>query len=186
MGRLTYGMITSLDGFVNGPDGSFGWAEPDEETHRFANELDIDIGIFLYGRRMFEIMRVWADDDFLADAPPYILDYARIWRAADKVVFSSTLEDPVLERTRVERRFDPEAVRALKDSSAADLAVAGPTLAAEMLRTGLVDELSLFIAPVVVGGGTRFLPEQVALDLTLVEMRRFASGFAFLRYDVRQ
>ncbi|SDB79777.1 Dihydrofolate reductase [Raineyella antarctica] len=185
MGRLTYGMMTSLDGFVNGPDGTFGWAEPDEETHRFANEREREVGTFLYGRRMFETMRFWADDEALAGAPPYILDYADIWRTATKVVFSSTMDEPALERTRVERRFDPEAVRALKESSSQDLAVAGPTLAAQMLRAGLVDEISVFIAPVVVGGGTRFLPEQAALDLSLVQMRRFDSGFVFLRYAVR-
>lgn len=185
MGRLTYGMITSLDGYVNGPDGHFDWAEPDEETHRFANERESEIGTFLYGRRMYEVMRVWGDDDILAGAPPYIADYARIWRSASKVVFSSTLEDPDLERTEIKRRFDVETVRTLKESSAADLAVGGPALAADMLRAGLVDEISVYVAPVVVGGGTRFLPDGLSIDLSLEEFRRFGSGFAFLRYTLR-
>lgn len=185
MGRLTYGMMASLDGYVNGPDGRFDWAEPDEETHRFANEREGAVGTFLYGRRMFEVMRVWADDEALAGASAYEWEYASIWRAATKVVYSSTLDESVPERTSVRRRFDPEAVRSLKDSSDKDLAVAGPSLAAQMLRADLVDEISVYVVPVVVGGGTRFLPDGINLDLALDEVRRFGSGFAYLRYTVR-
>ena len=186
MGKLVYGMLASLDGYVNGPDGTFGWAEPDEEVHRFANELERGVGTYLFGRRMFETMRVWEDDAALAGLPDYVLEYAPIWRAAEKLVFSTTLEEPAIQRTRVERRLDLDAVRALKESSASELGVAGPTLAGDLLRAGLVDELTLFIVPVVVGAGTRFLPEQLSLDLSLVEERSFGSGTVFLRYAIRR
>ena len=186
MGRLVYGMSSSLDGYVNRADGTIEWTAPDEETHRFVNELERRVGTYLFGRRLFETMRVWDDDEALAGLPDYALEYAPIWRAADKVVFSTTLEKPDVPRTRVERRLDIDAVRSLKEASAADLAVGGPTLAAEMLRAGLVDELTLFIVPVVVGAGTRFLPEQLRLDLSLVEEQRFGSGTVFLRYAIRR
>jgi dihydrofolate reductase len=185
MGKLVYGISASLDGYVNGPDGTFRWAEPDEETHRFINGLQRGIGTYLFGRRMFETMRVWEDDEALVGFPDYALEYATIFRAAEKVVFSTTLADPGLPRTRVERRLDLDAVRTLKESSAADLGVGGPTLAGELLRAGLVDELALFVAPVVVGGGTRLLPDHLSLDLSLIEERRFGSDTVFLHYAVR-
>jgi len=186
MGKLVYGMSTSLDGYVNRADGSIDWTAPDEETHRFVNHLESRIGTYLFGRRLFETMRVWDDDEALAGMPDYALEYAPVWRAVDKVVFSTTLAALNVPRTRVERRLDVDDVRRLKESSAADLAVGGPTLAAEMLRAGLVDELTLFIVPVVVGAGTRFLPDQLNLDLSLVEERRFDSGTVFLRYAIRR
>jgi dihydrofolate reductase len=185
MGVLSYGMISSLDGFVAGPEGDFDWAEPDEETHRFVNERERNVGTYLYGRRMFETMRAWADDDWLADQPDYIHDYAQLWRAASKVVYSSTLADPGTDRTRVERHLNLRAVRSAKEASEADLSVSGPGLAAELLRAGLVDELTIYVAPVVVGGGNRLLPVGLRLDLALVEERRFASGILFLRYAIR-
>lgn len=185
MGKLVYGMTTSLDGYINGPDGRFDWSEPDEETHRFINELERRVGTYLFGRRMFETMRIWEDDEALAGWADYALEYAPIWRSADKVVFSTTLDRPAIPRTTLERRLDLEAVRALKESSTADLAVGGPTLAAHLLRAGLVDELTLFVVPKVVGGGTRFLPDGLDLDLSLEEERRFGSGTVFLRYAVR-
>ena len=185
MGTLSYGMISSLDGFVAGPDGDFDWAEPDAETHRFVNEREQNVGTYLYGRRMYETMRAWAEDDWLADQPDYVRDYARIWRDADKVVYSSTLSAPSTDRTRVEARLDLDAVRALKAGSDSDLSVSGPTVAADLLRAGLVDELAIYVAPAVVGGGTRLLPVGLRLDLSLVEEHRFASGIVFLRYSVR-
>ncbi len=184
MGKLVYGMSTSLDGFVNDRDGGIDWTAPDEETHRFVNDLERRVGTYLFGRRLFETMRVWEDDAFLEGMPDYAAEYTPIYRAADKVVFSTTLEDPGLPRTRVERRLDFGAVRALKESSTADLSAGGPTLAADLLSAGLVDELTLFVVPVVIGGGTRFLPDGLVLDLSLLEERRFGSGAVFLRYAV--
>jgi dihydrofolate reductase len=184
MGTLSYGMISSLDGFVAGSDGDFDWAEPDAETHRFVNEREHAIGTYLYGRRMYETMRAWAEDDWLVDQPDYVRDYARIWRDADKVVFSTTLTTPLTDRTRVEPRLDLDAVRALKAASDSDLSVSGPTVAADLLRAGLVDELTIYVAPAVVGSGTRLLPAGLKLELSLVEEHRFASGIVFLRYLV--
>ncbi len=184
MGILGYGMISSLDGYVTGPDGSFDWAEPDAEVHQFVNDRDRGIGTYLYGRRMWEIMRVWGEDAWLEGEPEVVRDFAQLWRAAEKVVFSTTLEPVEAPRTRLERRLDVDAIRRLKESAQADLAVAGPTVAAELIRAGLVDELTVYLAPVVVGGGVRLLPE-TSLALDLLEERRFGSGFVFLRYGVR-
>ena len=125
MGTLSYGMISSLDGFVAGPDGDFDWAEPEEETHRFVNAREQAVGTYLYGRRMYETMRVWAEDDWMVEAPDYVRDYSRIWRQADKVVFSTTLTTPSTDRTRVEPRLDLDAVRALKAATDSGLSVSG-------------------------------------------------------------
>ena len=151
--------------------------------HAFVNDLERPVGTYLYGRRMYETMAVWETMD---DPEPVMRDFAEIWRGAEKVVYSRTLapEDIATARTRIEHEFDPEAVRAMKESSAADLGVGGPGLAASAWRAGLVDELQLFLAPVIVGGGTRALPDGVRTDLELVEERRFADGFAYLRYRV--
>ena len=151
--------------------------------HAFVNDLERPVGTYLYGRRMYETMAVWETMD---DPEPVMRDFAEIWRGAEKVVYSRTLapEDIATARTRIEHEFDPEAVRAMKESSAADLGVCGPGLAASAWRAGLVDELQLFLAPVIVGGGTRALPDGVRTDLELVEERRFADGFAYLRYRV--
>jgi len=152
-------------------------------VHAFVNDLERPVGTYLYGRRMYETMAVWEAMD---DPEPVMRDFAEIWRGAEKVVYSRTLapEDIATARTRIEHEFDPEAVRAIKESSAADLGVGGPGLAASAWRAGLVDELQLFLAPVIVGGGTRALPDGVRTDLELVEERRFADGFAYLRYRV--
>ncbi|SDL42024.1 dihydrofolate reductase family protein [Tessaracoccus oleiagri] len=184
MGTLSYGMTASLDGFVNSADGTFDWGTPDEEVHDFILEQQQRIGTYLIGRRMFETMRVWDEDDFVAGMEEPYVQFTPIWRAADKIVFSSSLEDPGIPRTRVERSLDIDAIRRLKSSSAKDLEVAGPTLGAAFLRAGIVDELCLYIAPVVVGGGTRLFQEGLSLNLTLLEERRFGSGTVFLRYGV--
>ncbi|GIG22020.1 deaminase [Cellulomonas chitinilytica] len=183
MARLLYTAITSLDGYVADQDGRFDWAAPDSEVHAAVNELERPIGTYLYGRRMYRVMAYWetAPDD----SPAVERDYAQIWRAADKVVYSTTLDAPVTSRTRVERTFDPVAVAELKASSARDLSVGGPGLAAHALRAGLVDELQVLVSPVVVGGGTAFLPGDVRLDLRLVDERRFGNGAVLLRYEVR-
>ena len=186
MARLTYASIASLDGCIADADGDFSWAEPDEEVHRFINEQEEDVGTYLYGRRLYETMAVWEDDDWLADEPPLMRDYARIWRAADKVVYSTTLEAVSTSRTRLERTFDPAAVRRLVDGADRDVGVGGATLAAATLHAGLVDECSVLVVPVVVGGGTPWLPAGLRLDLELTQERRFAGGTVLLRYRTRR
>ncbi|TML45418.1 MAG: deaminase [Actinobacteria bacterium] len=185
MAKLIYSAITSLDGYVADEDGRFDWAAPDEEVHRFVNDLERPIGAYLYGRRMYEVMVFWETAHTLADQPPYVQDFAEIWRAADKIVYSKTLETVSSARTRIEPVFDPEAVRQLKATAARDITVGGPTLAARALEAGLVDELHLFLSPVVVGGGKRSLPDNVHLKLELLDERRFGNGAVHLRYRVR-
>lgn len=184
MGRLIYSMITSLDGYVSGPDGGFGWAL-DEELHDFINRQFADVRTYLYGRRMYETMVYWETAHLEPDQPQVGIDYARVWQAADKVVFSRTLPEVMSARTRLERTFDPETVRRWKAESEGDLTVDGPTLAAEAIRAGLVDEFGLFIGPGIVGGGKPFFPDGVPVDLELVEDRRFTGGVMFLRYTTR-
>lgn len=182
MGRLSYSAITSLDGYVVDRAGGFEWAAPDEEVHAAVNDLQRDIGTYLYGRRMWEVMRVWEqfgdEDDSAA-----VRDFARLWRRADKVVYSRTLADPAVPRTRVAREFDPAEVRAWKEGGG-DVGVAGPTLAAYALAAGLVDDLHVFLTPVVVGGGTHWLPD-ARIDLDLVDVRRFDAGVVHLHYRPR-
>ena len=185
MAKLIYSAITSLDGYVADEDGRFDWAAPDEEVHRFVNDLERPIGAYLYGRRMYEVMVFWETAHTLADQPPYVQDFAEIWRAADKIVYSKTLETVSSARTRIEPVFDPGAVRQLKATAARDITVGGPTLAARALEAGLVDELHLFLSPVVVGGGKRSLPDNVHLKLELLDERRFGNGAVHLRYRVR-
>jgi dihydrofolate reductase len=182
--RLIYSAIASLDGYVADADGRFDWAEPDEEVHRFVNDLERPVGTYLYGRRMYEVMRFWEAAGG-ADQPPVARDYAEIWRAADKIVYSKTLESVSSARTRIERDFDADAVRQLKETADADLSVGGPGLAAQALAAGLVDECHFFVAPVVVGGGTRSLPDGVRVDLELLDERRFGNGMVYLRYRTR-
>jgi dihydrofolate reductase len=185
MAKLIYSAIASLDGYVADEDGKFDWAEPDEELHSFVNDLQRPIGTYLYGRRMYEVMRFWETAHTLADEPPVILDYAGIWQAAEKIVYSTTLVSASSARTRIERDFDPEAVRQLKASAERDLGVGGPELAGQAIRAGLVDEYHLFLVPVVVGGGTRFLPDDVRLQLELLDERRFGNGVVQLHYRRR-
>jgi dihydrofolate reductase len=184
--KLIYSAITSLDGYIEDEDGNFDWAAPDEEVHTFVNDLERPVGTYLYGRRMYEVMAYWETADALADEPPAIRDYAEIWQAADKIVYSSTLETISSARTRIERNFDPEAVRRLKAAAARDISVGGPDLAAQAIKAGLVDELHLFLTPVVVGGGKQSLPSDVRLELELVDERRFGSGVVHLHYRARR
>ena len=184
MARLIYSAIASLDGYVADESGTFDWAEPDEEVHEFVNDLERPVGTYLYGRRMYEVMRFWETAGG-ADLLPFARDYAEIWRAAEKIVYSKTLETAATARTRIESDFDPEAVRQLKATAVRDLTVGGPGLAGQALAAGLVDECHLFVAPVVVGGGTRALPDGVRLDLELLDERRFGSGMVYLRYRTR-
>jgi dihydrofolate reductase len=182
MAKLIYSAIQSLDGYIADEDGNFDWAVPDEEVHSFVNDLERPVGTYLYGRRMYEVMVGWETAPTGADQPSFMRDYAQIWQAADKVVYSRTLDTVSSARTRIERRFDPAAVRQLKAAAGRDLTVGGPDLAAEAFKAGLVDECRLFLAPIMVGGGTRALPDKVRLKLGLLEERRFGSGMVHLRY----
>lgn len=185
MARLVYSFIVSLDGYVNDREGTFRWAEPDEEVHAAVNEAERPLGTYLYGRRLYETMSAWETEPAFAEHDPVLADYAAIWTAATKIVYSTTLTEPVTRNTRVERVFDPFVVRELKERATADLAVGGPTLAAHALRADLVDDVRLFVVPAVVGGGTRAFPGDVRLDLTLTDERRFANGTVMSQYAVR-
>ena len=184
MGKLICTEITSLDGYINDEDGKFDWSAPDPEVHQFVNDLERPIGTYLYGRRLYEVMKYWETAHLQPEVSPVELDYAQVWQSADKVVYSGTLDKVDSERTRIERSFDPDAVRALKETTDADLSIGGPTLSAHAYRAGLVDEVRLLISPVIVGGGTRALPDRVRVDLSLAEERRFGNGVVYLRYDV--
>ena len=184
MADLIYAALASLDGYVEDEDGQFDWAEPDEDVHSFVNDLEREVGTYLYGRRLYETMAVWETMP-LDEQPGYIRDYAELWRDSDKIVYSRTLDGPSTSRTRIERDFDADAVRRLKDDAERDLAVGGAELAAQALRAGLVDELHLLLAPVVVGGGKRALPDDVRLPLELAGERRFANGVVHLHYRTR-
>jgi dihydrofolate reductase len=183
---LLYSAIASLDGYIEDDSGAFDWAAPDEEVHAFVNELLRPVGTYLYGRRMYETMAVWETEAAFAEESPVTRDFAQIWQAAEKVVYSTTLEAVPTTRTRIERTFDAEAIRRMKASAVQDLAVGGPELAAQAFRAGLVDELQLFLVPVIVGGGKRALPANLRVDLELLEERRFAGGIVYLRARVRE
>ena len=184
MARLLYSAIASLDGFVADERGNFDWAAPDEEVHQFVNDREREVGTHLYGRRMYEVMKFWETADAQSDEPRVFLDYARIWKAADKIVYSASLDRVTTARTRLEHRFDADAVRRLKAQAPADLSVGGPHLAAEALRAGLVDGVQLYLVPHVIGRGNAALPEDVRLRLELVDQRRFASGVVYLDYRI--
>jgi dihydrofolate reductase len=179
MPQLIYTAITSLDGYVADESGSWDWSYPDEEVHAFVNDQERSLGTYLYGRKLYDVMKVWETMD---DPEPLMQDYAQLWRAAQKVVFSRTLTEVSSARTRIERDFDPEAIRTLKADATADLGIGGPHLAAEALRAGLVDEVRLFLSPVIVGGGNPALPDGVRIDLELLAERRFGNGVVHLRY----
>lgn len=182
MGRLIYAAIQSLDGYVADAAGKFDWAEPDESVHTFANQLQRPIGTNLLGRRMYEVMSAWETLGTQGDEPAYIEEFGELWRASEKVVYSTTLDSVSAPRTRIERVFEPDAVRRMKDKLAGDISIGGPTLAARAIAAGLVDEYQLFVVPVIVGGGLRFLPDGIRLDLHLVDQRRFDNGTVYLSY----
>jgi dihydrofolate reductase len=185
MAKLIYSAITSLDGYVADKEGNFGWAAPDEEVHSFVNELERPVGTYLYGRRMYEVMAYWETADTVADQPPFVRDFTEIWQAADKIVYSKTLETVSSARTRIERGFDPEAVRQLKETAGRDITVGGPYLAAQAIEAGLVDEFQLFVSPIVVGEGKHSLPHDVHLKLELLDERRFGNGVVYLHYRTK-
>jgi dihydrofolate reductase len=180
--KLIYMTIASLDGYVADEDGKFDWATPDEEVHAFVNDLERPIGTHLYGRRLYDVMVGWETMHTLPDQTPQTLDFAAIWQAAEKVVYSRTLETVSTARTRIERDFDPDAVRQTKADADRDITIGGATLAGEAIRAGLVDELHVIANPIVVGGGTPSLPDGVRWALELLDERRFANGVVYLRY----
>jgi dihydrofolate reductase len=182
MAKLIYLMNASLDGYIADEDGKFDWGAPGEEYYSFINDLVRPVGTYLYGRQLYELMAVWETDPAAAAQSPAAREFAEIWQAADKVVYSRTLEAASTNRTRIERDFDPEAVRHLKAATERDLTVGGPTLGAQAITAGLVDEYHLFVWPVVVGGGKHFLPNRARLQLELLDERRFGNGVVYLRY----
>ncbi len=182
MGKLIYSAITSLDGYIEDEHGNFDWAAPDEEVHRFVNELERPVGTYLYGRRMYETMVYWETAHTATEQPPVALDFAKLWQAADKIVYSKSLESASSARTRIERQFDPKMIRELKSVDGRDITVGGADLAAQAFQAGLVDECQFFLTPVVVGGGRSSLPNNVRFGLELLSERRFRSGVVFLHY----
>jgi len=184
MAKLIYTAIASLDGYIADEQGKFDWATPDEEVHAFVNDLERNVGTHLYGRRMYEVMKVWETDEILEDQPAVMRDYAQIWRPADKIVYSRSLEEVATSRTRLERTFDPEAARALKESSGRDISIGGPELAAQAMEAGVVDEIHLLLVPVVVGAGKPALPIQNHKALNLLGQHSFANGTIYLHYGI--
>jgi dihydrofolate reductase len=184
MSKLIYTSNVSLDGYIEDETGSFEWTVPDEEYHRHINDREREVGTYLYGRRIYETMAVWETDPSLAVQSAVMADYAHIWQSADKIVFSSTLQSPATAKTRIERRFDPEAVRRLVETSGRDVSIAGAELAAHAFKAGLVDEVRLYVVPIIVGGGKPGLPRGVFLKLELLEEHRFDSGVVHLRYRI--
>jgi dihydrofolate reductase len=181
MGRLIYTAITSLDGYIADEDGNFDWAAPDQEVHAFVNDQERPIGTYLYGRRLYETMVYW---ETASEGPPVELDYAKIWQSADKIVYSTTLTAVRSARTRIEPAFDPDTVREIKRATERDLSIGGATLAARALKTGVIDEIRLFVNPVIVGAGTPALPDRFRASLKLADERRFAGGVVYLSYEV--
>ena len=182
MARLIYSAITSADGYVEDAAGTFDWGAPDEELLSFLNDLERPVCTYLYGRRMYETMRYWETAHTMPGRPPSVRDFTGIWQAADKIVFSRTLTSASSARTRIERNFDPGMIRQLKSATEHDMTVGGADLAGQAIKAGLVDELQLFLVPVIVGGGKPALPAGVRSDLELLDERRFASGGVYLRY----
>ena len=186
MANLIYSAIASLDGYIADVDGKFDWAEPDDEVHAFINDLGRPFGTYLLGRRMYEVLVYWEDPPALDQQPSYVREFAEIWQAAEKIVYSRTLETVSTATTRIERHFDPETIRQLKAQSERNITVGGPDLAAQAIRAGLVDEYELFVVPVVVGAGKQFFPNNARIELELLDERRFRNGTVFLHYRTRK
>ncbi len=182
MAKLIFSAITSLDGYIEDEDGNFDWGAPDEEVFSFINDLERPVGTYLYGRRTYETMVYWETAQTVAGEPPCVRDFTELWQAADKIVYSKSLETVSSAKTRIERKFDPRVIQEMKSSQEQDITVGGPNLAAEAFKAGLVDECQLFLTPIVVGGGKSSLPNNVRLDLELLSERRFRSGVVFLHY----
>jgi dihydrofolate reductase len=185
MAKLIYAALTSLDGYVADEAGNFDWAVPDEQVNAFINVLERPIGTYLYGRKMYETMAGWETPDAIPDRTPAMLEFARIWQAADKIVYSRTLQTLSSAKTRLERKFDPGAIRKLKADATRDVAVGGPGLAAHAIRAGLVDEYHVFVAPIIVGSGNPYLPDKVRVNLELIDERGFDNGMIHVRYRAK-
>ncbi|MFL5860288.1 MAG: dihydrofolate reductase family protein [Solirubrobacteraceae bacterium] len=185
MAKLIYSAIASLDGYVEDEQGRFDWAAPDDEVHAFVNDLERPIGTYLYGRRMYETMVFWETAAAAEDQPAVVRDFARIWQAAEKIVYSRTLETPSSARTRIERALDPASIRELKEASDRDMTIGGAELAGEAIAAGLVDECHLFLGPIVVGGGKPAFRDNTRARLELLQERRFRTGVVHLHYGVR-
>jgi len=185
MAKLIYSAICSLDGYVADAEGNFDWSMPDEEVHTFVNDLERPIGTYLFGRRMYEVMRYWETAPTGNRERSAEQEYAKIWQAADKIIYSKSLDDVSTARTRIEREFDPNTVQQLKAAAARDISVGGPTLAAQALKLGLVDECHQFLSPIMVGGGTQAFPDEVHLELELLDERRFGNGVVHLHYRIK-
>lgn len=185
MAKLIYSAITSLDGCIVDEDGNFDWAVPGDEVHAFINDLERPVGTYLYGRRMYEVMVGWEGIDSQPDQPAVMSDFAAIWQAADKIVYTRTLKQVSSERTRIEREFEPDAVQRLKTTEERDISIGGPDLAGQAFRAGLVDECHLFVTPIIVGGGAQAFPGRLRVRLDLQDERRFGDGIVYLRYRTR-
>jgi dihydrofolate reductase len=183
LARLIYSVIASLDGFIEDAEGGFGWAAPDHDVHAAVNEMERSVGTYLYGRRMYETMAVWQEPEGTLDGSPEVRDYAGIWQAAEKIVYSTSLDAVSTPKTTLERSFEPDAVLALKSSAESDISIGGPALAAHAIRARLVDEFNFFLHPIVIGSGKPALPADVRIDLALKSERRFANGLVHLRYS---
>jgi dihydrofolate reductase len=186
MAKLIYSAISSLDGYVADADGNFDWSAPDVEVHSFINDLERPIGTYLYGRRMYDVMRFWETAPTGSGELSAEQDYARIWQAADKIVYSRSLEQVSTARTRLETEFDRDGVQQIKVAATRDVSLGGPTLAAQALKFGLVDECHLFVSPIVVGGGTPAMPDNVCIRLELLDGRRFDNGVVHLHYRIAE
>ena len=186
MAKLIYSVIMSLDGYVADEHGNFDWAAPDEELHAFVNDLERQVGTYLYGRRMYEVMVAWETQHTFAEQPPVVNEFAKIWKAAEKIVYSKTLQMASSTSTRIERTFDPEAIRQMKSRAGRDITVGGPNLAAQAIKAGLVDECQMFVVPIVVGGGIQSLPRNVRVTLELLDERRFGNGVVHLHYRIKK
>lgn len=184
MASLIYSVISSLDGYIEDQSGNFDWAAPDQEVHAFVNDMERPVGTYIYGRRMYQTMLFWEKPENLAGEPPVMQDFATIWRSADKLVFSRTITAVSSARTRLKRQFDPGSIARMKATSGKDISIGGPELAAVAIRNGLVDELRLLLAPIIVGGGKPSLPRDLRVRLELVEQRRFDNGVVYLDYAV--
>ena len=186
MAKLIYAAISSLDGYVADSEGNFDWSMPSEEVHRFVNNLERRIGTYLYGRRMYEVMRYWETASTGNGEPSAGQEFAKMWQATDKIIYSRSLENVSTARTKLEREFDPAAIRRMKADASRDIAVSGPTIAGQAMKLGLVDECHLFLSPIVIGGGTPALPDNVRVQLELMDERRFGNGVVHLHYRVRE
>ena len=186
MAKLIYSAITSLDGYIEDENGNFDWAAPDEDVHTFINDLERPIGTYLYGRRMYDVMVGWETVHTHSHQPSYALEFARIWQAANKIVFSKMMTTVSSARTQIVRDFDPGSIRRMKVSAERDISIGGANLAAQTIKAGLVDEIHLFVTPILVGDGKQSLPSNVRMKLELLNENRFSNGMVHLHNRIQK